>query len=87
MKRLQWLDAGFTAAVAMVCLLPLALLAPGTVHADDAAASTAPAETPSATPNAELTELIERVQPSIVVISFEGRDGQTKGIGTGFVIR
>ena len=31
-------------------------------------------------------KLIEKVKPSIVVVSFSGREGKTTGLGTGFVI-
>lgn len=31
-------------------------------------------------------ELIERVRPSVVIIRVEGRDGDQRGVGTGFVI-
>lgn len=34
----------------------------------------------------DLTELVERVQQSVVVITFSGRDGDTQGLGTGFVL-
>ncbi|QDU38726.1 putative periplasmic serine endoprotease DegP-like precursor [Maioricimonas rarisocia] len=87
MNRLRWYDAGFTAALALVCLLHLAVPTPVPVRADDASETSTPEAKDDDRLDAALTELIERVQPSIVVISFEGRDGQTKGIGTGFVIR
>lgn len=34
----------------------------------------------------EISELTQRTRPSVVVISFTGRDGQRQGIGTGFII-
>lgn len=34
-----------------------------------------------------LKELVDRVQNSVVVVSFAGRDGGTLGIGTGFIVR
>ena len=71
----------------MLCVLHLAVLAAGPVYADDAAGPATTTEAAAPALDAELTALIERVQSSIVVISFEGRDGETQGIGTGFVIR
>ncbi|MEW4531256.1 transglutaminase family protein [Maioricimonas sp. JC845] len=87
MNRSRWSDARFTTAASMLCVLHLAVLAAGPVYADDAAGPATTTEAAAPALDAELTALIERVQSSIVVISFEGRDGETQGIGTGFVIR
>jgi serine protease Do len=34
-----------------------------------------------------LTDIVARVEPSVVVITFSGRDGDTQGLGTGFIVR
>src|SRR5689334_20697938 len=39
---------------------------------------------PPASPSVK--ELVDRVRPAIVVISYAGRDGRQEGLGTGFVI-
>lgn len=41
---------------------------------------------PAATSTFDLEALVERVRPSIVEVTFTGRDGKRQGLGTGFVI-
>ncbi len=48
---------------------------------DDAATA------PALAPVADLHQLVEQVQKSVVVITFTDRDGKTLGLGSGFVIR
>jgi hypothetical protein len=49
--------------------------------------ATSPTESPApAVAPAGIEELTARVQPSVVIIRFAGRDGAPQGIGSGFVI-
>lgn len=60
----------------------------GALAEDSAATPTAEAEaeaTATLAPN--LTEIVDRVQKSVVVITFLGRDGETQGLGSGFILR
>lgn len=52
-----------------------------------AAAQAADDAPPAAEAPPSIADLIERVQPSVVVIRVEGRDGKQEGLGTGFVVR
>ena len=56
--------------------------------ADDSGSTPAAAAeaTPGLTP-LNLTEIVDHVQQSVVVITFSGRDGVTQGLGTGFILR
>ncbi|MGH7134665.1 MAG: trypsin-like peptidase domain-containing protein, partial [Pirellulales bacterium] len=51
------------------------------VQAEDQATSD-----PSAPLPKSVEKLFEKVRPSVVVVSFAGRDGQREGLGTGFVV-
>ncbi|REJ94730.1 MAG: DUF1080 domain-containing protein [Planctomycetota bacterium] len=54
------------------------------LRADDAAVAVEGEESLLALPS--LKDLVAQVQPSIVVVSFSGRDGKPQGIGAGFVL-
>ena len=73
----------FATSLVLTALLSAGLDAP-VLRADDVESADAGEETLLALPS--LKELVAQVQPSIVVVSFTGRDGKTQGIGTGFVL-
>jgi len=69
----------------LLLLLGLTLSAPA-YGQEPAQAAESPAAAPAIAP-AGIEELTARVQPSVVIIRFAGRDGAPQGIGSGFVIR
>jgi len=73
---MQRMTALFTTALALAVFVPVAFAEDATVGAPVAI------PTPSG-----IEELTARVQPSIVIVRFLGRDGAPQGIGSGFVIR
>jgi serine protease Do len=66
------------AACLQMCLL-LAFMV-GEIRADDQPATDAPPVSSS------VEKLFEKVRPSVVIITFAGRDGGREGLGTGFVV-
>ena len=63
------------------------LAAVGTAWCDEPEPSSGAEAKPAAGLPIGIEELTARVQPSIAVIRFTGRDGTPKGVGSGFVIR
>ena len=70
-----------TQARLVLRLTVLAALLARHAQADDQAPA---AETPAVPASVE--KLFEKVRPSVVVITFSGRDGQREGLGTGFIV-
>lgn len=68
--------------VAMIALPPLC-----PVQAAEDAAQAVEAEKPAATEKSKtVAELTAATRDAVVVIKYHGRDGQSKGVGTGFII-
>ena len=72
--------------IVLIAAIAAAVLVQSTcVPADDPAG--AADDMPMATLLPNLKELVAKVQKSVVVVSFAGRDGTAQGIGTGFIVR
>lgn len=70
----------------IVLLAWLCLVSVGSVTCGDDKPDTAPMVMPPMTPE-NVATLADRVKKSVVVVSFNDRDGKPQGIGSGFVIR
>lgn len=73
-----------TSVSVLITLITILAAAPRAALCDDAATETA-SQSDDATPRT-VEDLAELVRRSVVVVSFAGRDGKTKGLGSGFVI-
>lgn len=76
-----------TAWIAVMCLLTTpSLVAGDEPETTPAKTEAADSETPAADAEMSVEQLVEHVSESVVVVTFQGRDGRRQGLGTGFVI-
>jgi regulator of sirC expression with transglutaminase-like and TPR domain len=66
---------------------PLALVVCGFLLSVSSLAAAAPGPDETKPPDDKLViELVKRARPSVVVITFDGRDGRKQGLGAGFIL-
>jgi len=76
-------DHHLRALLRAFCIGALAICA-ASARAEAADDETNPAATDH---DQDVAEIVKQVQPSVVVVTFSGRDGRTQGIGSGFIVR
>ncbi|MBX3440611.1 MAG: trypsin-like peptidase domain-containing protein, partial [Planctomycetaceae bacterium] len=62
----------------------IGILVAATLRGEEPAA-TVDGPKPAPTPTVE--QLVERIKPAVVVVTFSGRDGAQQGLGSGFIVR